>query len=441
MNNLFLFMSLTGSIAFILYLIFRFIFHLGPSNRYFLLKITMAFFLLPIPLLTVKITEMIRWLFQDETLLSYKFHKIEYIDTTKTVFLTPDGIVLPFEFYPLYLKLLFIIVIVFFAVIIFIQFSGYRKFKKLMAEAENATPDYERLLEETKKELSLHRHITFKKADIPCSSFTCGLLHPIVVITSDSSIDDIYYILKHELYHIKSLDFLFRILSAAVVILHFYNPIAWLFFFELGRVCELYCDAKVLRNVPPEVRKKYGHLLIEQSAFATPLHYAYVRTFSSPNKKIMKERILMSQKKPRRKYLVTVLAAFITLTVSASPVLAYELPAVSEWHESRDELLSNGEFYFVFDEPLFPEDENLFKECDTYFIDQNGEITVFSNLDFHIQRKACTHNYKSGQLKKHTKSKNGSCTVKVYNGKMCTKCHNKLYGQLISSHSYTKCLH
>lgn len=72
-------------------------------------------------------------------------------------------------------------------------------------------------------------------------------------------------ILEHELYHVKNMDILWKILLDIARILHFYNPFIWFFASEFETVSEMACDTKVIRNKNEQERREYTELLIQMA--------------------------------------------------------------------------------------------------------------------------------------------------------------------------------
>jgi hypothetical protein len=76
-----------------------------------------------------------------------------------------------------------------------------------------------------------------------------------------------------------------------------------------------------------------------------------------------------------------------------------------------------------------------------YFVDENGEVFELDEKDL-SERAICNHNYgEKGTIKEHIKNSNGSCTIKIYEGRKCSKCGKILLEELISTIFSEYCLH
>lgn len=145
------------------------------------------------------------------------------------------------------------------------------------------------------------------------SPFLLGLFRPRIYIPYGLGDDALRYVLAHERCHIRRLDHLSRKLAFVLLILHWFNPLAWLAFWLMGRDMELSCDESVLSSGSAS-QKEYSRTLL---AFA-----ANKRSFAAGplafGENGVKTRIknALGWKKP--KLLVTTLAAVLTVSVLAA---------------------------------------------------------------------------------------------------------------------------
>jgi len=436
-NRFFLFMSLSGSVALLLYFFVKSLFgrYLSAGARYLLLKICLCFYLLPVPLLSEEIRIKIRVLFPD---FSYgvKPWNVWITDFNNIIYDTPDGYVLPG--FSLCLLLLMGIWLVIAAGILTVQYRNYRKVKQLtkyIPEASDPLADISRQLQD---EMHLRKNIITYTLDENFTPFCYGLFHPKIIIPADYGETETRLFLRHELQHIKSHDFLTRMAALLVNALHFFNPFAYLLFYEIGKVSEMACDEKILEHISEKQRNRYGELLLSVS-FASPL-LSYTNSFSSSKKKAMKERIFM-MKHPRKTKIAILLCCILLIGLfSTLPAAAYELPHVEysialEPYDEIEYMLSTE-----VPSPYTDPNEAHFSSCDSFFLDEDGNVFPLENKLAAPQR-ACSHTYVSGYLYQHTKKSNGGCTYTVYSVKRCTKCGAIKDKTYVSSTNYAVCPH
>ena len=84
---------------------------------------------------------------------------------------------------------------------------------------------------------------------IPCRLCPCGAVHPAILLTALVDDDSVELTLRHELQHIRTHDFFYRGLAAVLILLHCFNPFAYILFRELAEVQEMNCDEHVLQTL------------------------------------------------------------------------------------------------------------------------------------------------------------------------------------------------
>ena len=139
----------------------------------------------------------------------------------------------------------------------------------------------------------------------PCLA---GLL-PAVYLTQDVlQTDEAELILRHELTHLRHLDFLWSLCRTAAVTVYWWNPFIWLAAICSKRDAELACDEAVAAKLPESKRLAYARAILAQA----PRKTAALSLAGPP----VKERILFLTKKQRTSVLCVILA--LLLVVSAT---------------------------------------------------------------------------------------------------------------------------
>ena len=119
-------------------------------------------------------------------------------------------------------------------------------------------------------------------------------------------------VLRHELCHYRRRDPLYKWFAAAVLALHWFNPLSWLIRRELNRTCELSCDETLLRSMDRAEKQAYGETLLRMAASAA-LPAGVVATTFSTEKKNLKERLeqIMNYNKTKGRALAALLALLL----------------------------------------------------------------------------------------------------------------------------------
>ena len=171
----------------------------------------------------------------------------------------------------------------------------------------------------------------------PCLA---GLI-PAVYLTEDVlQADEAELILRHELTHLRHLDFLWSLCRTAAVTVYWWNPFIWLAAICSKRDAELACDEAVAAKLPESKRFAYARAILAQA----PRKTAALSLAGPP----VKERILFLTKKQRTSVLCVILAlllvasatgcSFVELTrqKSGEVTLPKSAPVAAETAESAD---------------------------------------------------------------------------------------------------------
>ena len=139
----------------------------------------------------------------------------------------------------------------------------------------------------------------------PCLA---GLI-PAVYLTEDVlQTDEAELILRHELTHLRHLDFLWSFFRMAVVVVYWWNPFIWLAAICSKRDAELACDEAVAAKLPEKERLAYARAILAQA----PRKAAALSLAGPP----VKERILFLTKKRRTSVLCVILALLLVISAT-----------------------------------------------------------------------------------------------------------------------------
>ena len=131
-------------------------------------------------------------------------------------------------------------------------------------------------------------------------------LTPAVYLTEDVlQADEAELILRHELTHLRHLDFLWSLCRTAAVTVYWWNPFIWLAAICSKRDAELACDEAVAAKLPESKRLAYARAILAQA----PRKTAALSLAGPP----VKERILFLTKKQRTSVLCVILALLLVV--------------------------------------------------------------------------------------------------------------------------------
>ncbi len=150
-------------------------------------------------------------------------------------------------------------------IFIAVHFISYFYYKRQLIKNGRMIEDVKTLsqIEKLKRELHIRRSIHAMEYYEAESPMIIGFLKPIVVLTKEQySSEELFFILKHELVHLKRGDVYFKLLFVIANAVHWFNPLIWIMHREAIIDMELSCDERVTKDTGYAVRKAYTETLL-----------------------------------------------------------------------------------------------------------------------------------------------------------------------------------
>ena len=170
-------------------------------------------------------------------------------------------------------------------------------------------------IEEWKRIHPLRRRLSITLSDSINTPLTVGTLRPQIVLPGSMNLDDealLQYVLTHEYYHIKRFDAVWKLLTAAALCLHWFNPLVWVMFILSSRDLEITCDELVVRHFGTSSKKQYAYSLLkmaeQQSLFA--------QMQSGFSKNAAEERIVSIMKLKKASVIGIILSAILVIVIT-----------------------------------------------------------------------------------------------------------------------------
>ncbi len=142
-----------------------------------------------------------------------------------------------------------------------------------------------------------------------------GLFAPTIYVTPAVAADEtaLRHVLSHELSHYRHGDHIWGIFRAAVLALHWYNPLVWWAVALSRRDGELACDESAIALLGESQRTDYGRTLIGLSCRGGGRDLLLNATTMTGSKRGLRERIVLIAEKPQTKAAAVFLAAVVLL--------------------------------------------------------------------------------------------------------------------------------
>lgn len=147
--------------------------------------------------------------------------------------------------------------------------------------------------------------------------FLWGIFPPTIYLPSDIDGEEVKYILAHERCHLRRKDHLIKLWIYLTVVVHWFNPFAWLAYSFCVRDMEISCDEAVLACSEENIKKAYAGSLLKYAAkqngyLLKPL------TFGEPSIRSRIQNVLNYHKKST---IFSVMAFVCTCIVAAGLML------------------------------------------------------------------------------------------------------------------------
>lgn len=208
-------------------------------------------------------------------------------------------------------------------VFLFIHLSSYLRYKGQVAKKGKVVKDSGILSQifELKHELHIKSTVRVIKYPEAVSPMMIGFLNPVLVLPEEQySSEELYFIVKHELVHLKRKDLYVKLLIVMANAVHWFNPLIWVMQKEAAVDMELSCDERVTQGADYEMRKAYTETLL--SAFHKQCAKKnYLSTQFYGGKQIMKKRFKNIFRKTRKKNGAVIFLFAAVLTVSLGTVV------------------------------------------------------------------------------------------------------------------------
>ena len=173
--------------------------------------------------------------------------------------------------------------------------------------------DYRALLQDTARSLNVTAPEMFVCEAISTPAVT-GVLHPQLLLPHEGyDLNDLRYILRHELCHLKRRDMLLKLVLLAANAMHWFNPVVYLMLRQADEDIELACDSAATDGLDRAERAAYSRTLlaaVQSHVRALPATTCFGGTVERLKRRIT--NVLGAQKKRGLGVVALVLALTLT---------------------------------------------------------------------------------------------------------------------------------
>ena len=176
------------------------------------------------------------------------------------------------------------------------------------------------ILSECKHSMGIKKDIPVYTCKCTGTPFVIGLFRPRIVLPDiEFSFEELRYIFKHELTHIKKYDAWIKLLLLFVNALHWFNPFAYMIRRDTDRYCETMADQMATVAMSMEERMRYCELILN---VLWNIVHQKPKLFSafSGERKYLERRINMVLKREKGRKWVRIPAIAMTLVLALAGI-------------------------------------------------------------------------------------------------------------------------
>ena len=199
-----------------------------------------------------------------------------------------------------------------------VHLASYFYYKHQILKRGKAIKDKDvlRLLLKLKRELHIKCKVSVMKYSGAASPMLIGFFRHVLILPEEQyDSQELFFILRHELIHLKRGDIYFKLLFVAANAVHWFNPLVWIMQKEAALDMELSCDERVIQGMGYAARRAYTETLLS-TLHKQSTKKVFLSTGFYGGKEIMKKRFKNILTKKGKKNGSAVLIAVILLTVS-----------------------------------------------------------------------------------------------------------------------------
>lgn len=215
-----------------------------------------------------------------------------------------------------------------------IHLGSYLHYKKTVMKYGTRVTDVSvlRQIRSISQELNLRGRLPVIQDPTAGSPMVLGFFRPILVMPDmEYQAMELYFVLKHELIHLKRHDMFAKLLFVAASAVHWFNPLVHLMQKEAVVDMELSCDERVVKGTVYEMRKAYTETLLSTLCRNYKKNTALSTQFYG-GKAIMKKRFrnILTRARKKSGFALAVIAITATMILGMTTGCAVDASAADE---------------------------------------------------------------------------------------------------------------
>lgn len=179
------------------------------------------------------------------------------------------------------------------------------------------------LLNTLRTEMKIKTHVGLKSCPAIYTPMMIGFFHPVILLPSIKiASNELKFILRHELVHLKRNDLWYKALISMTTAIHWFNPVVHIISKVIAVQCEISCDEILVKETNLEQRRQYGETIIGVVRSGVGLKTVLSTNFYKDASTI-KTRILQIMDATKKKSGITVFCCALITIIGSGMLLAY----------------------------------------------------------------------------------------------------------------------
>lgn len=174
-------------------------------------------------------------------------------------------------------------------------------------------------------EMKIKPYVKMKTCPAIASPMIIGFFNPVILLPStEIAVDELTFILRHELIHLKRKDLWIKALTLVVTAVHWFNPVVYIMAKAIAVQCEISCDELLVQETSVEHRKQYSETLIGVARNGTKFQTSLSTGFYTGGE-VIKARIFHIMDSTKKKTGITILCVVFILIIGSKITFASDL--------------------------------------------------------------------------------------------------------------------
>lgn len=226
------------------------------------------------------------------------------------------------------------------------------KYRRLIKLSKTSVEGYiKQILIESHRKLNIKVSLKAYKSPFVYSPCLYGLFNPCILLPDDIEekidIDDLKYVITHELAHYKRKDIFLYNFIYILQIVYWFNPIIWYGLYRMKNDCEIACDALALSSFKEDEKEDYGLCIINLLERSKTKSCKIITTEFINKKKDLKRRIIMIKKFRKGSYKLSFVTILVFMLMTGVFLNNGNIKAVADDNSNNSTVINVGDIQSI----------------------------------------------------------------------------------------------